>query len=259
MRTPTRHIAAAAVALAGALAARAALGDDSREVRKTLPLDADGTLSVETYKGTITVTGASGSEASIEARIVPDGDDAESLRRARETEVRIDGGGRSVSVKTEQSHRKTRWFGESGSEPNVHYTIRMPATARLRVEDYKSATRVSGLDSDLRLRTYKGTVDVAGQRGELDLETYKGEVAIAFAALSKPVKLETYKGEIRLRIPASSGFEVDADTGRRGDFETDFELATRTGSRGRIHGAANGGGPRISFETDKGSLRLERE
>jgi DUF4097 and DUF4098 domain-containing protein YvlB len=142
----------------------------------------------------------------------------------------------------------------------VHYTIRMPATARLRVEDYKSTTRISGLDSDLRLNTYKGTVDVAGQKGALDLETYKGEVTIAFATLSKPVRLQTYKGEIRLRIPAASGFEVDADAGRKGDFATEFELTTRTGAAShRMRGAANGGGPMISFETDKGSLRLEKE
>ena len=117
--------------------------------------------------------------------------------------------------------------GDDGSAPMVHYTIRMPRSARLRVEDYKSATRVSGLESDLRLQTYKGTVEVSGQNGAVDLETYKGEVAISFAALAKPVRLQTYKGEIRLRLPGSSAFEVDADTGRRGDFETQFEMTTR--------------------------------
>ena len=94
----------------------------------------------------------------------------------------------------------------------------------------------------------------------MDLETYKGEVAIGFAALSKPVRLQTYKGEIRLRLPASSAFDVDADTGRRGDFETEFEMTSRSGgSSGRIRGAVNGGGPKISFETDKGSLALAKE
>jgi hypothetical protein len=261
MNTFGRRATTALLALAGALAAAAALGQDTREIRKTLPLDAEGTLSVETYKGSITVAGASGSEASIEARIVPDGTDRESLRRAQETDVRIEGGGKSISVKTEDhsgEHARS-WFGENGSAPMVHYTIRMPQTARLRVEDYKSATRIGGLDSDLRLNTYKGTVEVAGQKGAVDLETYKGEVTIAFATLSKPIRLQTYKGDIRLRIPAASGFEVDADAGRKGDFETEFELSSRAGRHGRVHGTANGGGATISFETDKGSLRLEKE
>ena len=47
----------------GTLAAGAVLAGDAREVRKTLPLDADGTLSVETYKGSVTVTAGNGAEA----------------------------------------------------------------------------------------------------------------------------------------------------------------------------------------------------
>jgi|KBSMisStandDraft_5_1062788.scaffolds.fasta_scaffold372783_2 hypothetical protein len=261
-----KAISIAALALAGTLAAGAVLAGDARDVRKTLPLDADGTLSVETYKGSITVTAANGAEASIEARIVPDGDDEASLRRAEQTEVTIDGGGRSISVRTDEPPGRRRghggWFGlgDDGSAAMVHYTIRMPRSARLHVEDYKSATRVSGLTSDLRLQTYKGTADVSGQNGEVDLDTYKGEVTISFAALAKPVRLQTYKGEIRLRLPASSAFEVDADTGRRGDFETQFEMTTRSGgSSRRIRGLVNGGGPMISFETDKGSLTLAKE
>jgi len=256
-----RLISIGALALAGSLAAGAALAE-TREIHKVLPLDANGSLSVETYKGSITVTTAPGGDASIDAKIVPDGDDAASLQRARETDVVIDGGGASVSVRTDGSRAEHHgWFGsDEGSMPMVHYTIRMPATAHLRIEDYKSRTRVNGLASDLHLKTYKGTVEVARQNGAVELETYKGEISIAFEALTKPVTLETYKGDIQLRIPASARFEVDADTGRRGDFATEFEMTTKTGgSRGRSHGMVNGGGPRISFETDKGSLRLVKE
>jgi hypothetical protein len=261
MRDLRVAVGAASLALAVSLLAAAARGDETREIRKVLPLDASGTLSVENYKGSITVTTGTGAEASVEARIVPDGDDDASLRRARETEVHIEGGGRSVSVQATQPESHGRWFGfgNDGSLPFVHITIRMPATASLKIEDYKSDTKLTGLKADLRVRTYKGTVAVRDQDGAVDLETYKGEISIAFAQLSKPVRLETYKGDIRLRIPAAAGFELDADTGRRGDFETQFELASRTGSHGRIHGTAGSGGPRISFDTDKGSLRLEKE
>jgi len=251
-----------ALVLAGSLAAAGAWADEAREIKKVLPLDADGSLSVEAYKGSITVTGAAGAGASVEARIVPDGDDEASLRRAKETDVRIEGGGRSVSVRTDDSHvRRQSWFSDEGSAPMVHYTIRMPATARLSVNDYKSATRLSGLKSDLTVKTYKGTVDVSGHEGAVSLETYKGEVTIAFVALSKPVRLETYKGEIGLRLPAASAFELDADIGRKGDFHSDFDVVMRShgGSHGRIHGTVNGGGPKISFETDKGSLRLVKQ
>jgi hypothetical protein len=263
MRNVNVGLAAASLALAGSLVAAGARADENRELRKVLPLDGRGTLSVENYKGSITVTTGTAAEASVEAKIVPDGDDEASLRRARETDVRVDGGGGSVSVRTIQpkSHHGN-WFGlgGDGSLPFVHYTIRMPATASLKIDDYKSDTKLTGLKADLRVRTYKGTVAVWDQDGAVDLETYKGEVSIAFGALAKPVTLETYKGDIRLKLPSSAGFEMDADLGRRGDFDTQFDMATRSGGKqGRIHGTINGGGPKISFETDKGSLRLEKE
>jgi hypothetical protein len=262
MRHVNVHLAIASLALAGSFAAAAARADDTREIRKVLPLDANGTLSVENYKGSITVTTGPAAEASVEARIVPDGDDDASLRRAKETDVHVDGGGRSVSVKATQPRSHGSWFGfgDDGSLPFVYITVRMPATAGLSIEDYKSDTKLTGLKADLRMRTYKGTVAVRDQDGAVDLETYKGEVSLEFSALSKPVTLETYKGEIRLRLPSSAGFELDADLGRRGDFDTQFEMATRSGgSHGRVHGTVNGGGPRVSFDTDKGSLRLEKE
>lgn len=258
----SKAVSLAALALAGSLAAGAARGGETRQVSKVLPLDANGSLSVETYKGSITVTTGTAAEASVEAKIVPDGDDEASLRRARETEVRIEGGGQGVSVRAVQPKGHGGWFGlgDEGSSPFVHITIRMPATASLKIDDYKSETRLTGLKADLRVRTYKGTVAVWAQDGAVDLETYKGEVSIAFAALAKPVTLETYKGDVRLRLPSSAGFELDADLGRHGDFGTQLEMATRSGGkRGRIHGTVNGGGPKVSFETDKGSLSLEKE
>ena len=257
----SKAVSLAALALAGSISAGAARADEPRHVSKVLPLEANGSLSVENYKGSITVTTGTAAEASVEANIVSDGDDKESLRRARETEVRIDGGGHSVSVRATQPEGHGRWFGfgNDGSLPFVHITIRMPATASLRIDDYKSDTRVNGLKADLHLRTYKGTVEVRGQDGAVDLETYKGEVSIAFAALAKPVTLETDKGDIRLELPPAAGFELDADLGRRGDFHSAFDMTTRTGGkRDRTHGTVNGGGPTVSFETDKGSLRLEK-
>jgi hypothetical protein len=188
MRHVNVHLAVASLALAGSLTAAGARADETRDIRKVLPLDGNGALSVENYKGSITVRAGTAAEASVEARIVPDGDDDASLRRARETEVHIDGGGRSVSVTATQPKSHAGWFnfGGDGSLPFVHITIKMPATASLTIQDYKSDTKLAGLKADLKIRTYKGTVAVQDQDGAVDLETYKGEVSIAFAALAKP-------------------------------------------------------------------------
>jgi hypothetical protein len=256
-----------ALIAAGLLAAALAPAAASKEAHRTLPLAADGRLAISTYKGSITVTCWDKPEAEISARIEPDGADRDADRKVAETEVRIGGGGSAVHVKSDY-HRvhEHGFFGffsfSHGSLPFVHYTVRMPATARLEIEDYKSVTRISGLRSDLKLHTYKGTVEVERLDGAADIDTYKGEVRVAFSRYSRASRFETYKGSFDVRLPRDSHFELDADGGRRGEIDSDFAVATVSGRRRRsLHsrGTVNGGGPTLRFESSRGSLRLRGE
>ena len=250
--------------LAGALlTAAVAAGVESREFRKTLPLDRDGVLSIDTYKGSITVLATDAAEASIEARIEPDGDEPDQDKKVQATEIVVRGGGGSVSVETDYSRvRRGGFLGlfSEGTLPLVHYTIRMPPTARLQIDDYKSAIRVAGRKANVKIDTYKGTVDIADQDGGVEIDTYKGDVSIAYTRFAKPAAFDTYKGEVRLLLPAASGFELDADMGTRGDLASDFEVAA-AGTRGDgelFRGAVGGGGPKLRFRTTKGTLSLRR-
>jgi hypothetical protein len=251
--------AAGFLAAALALAHPGAVGD----VHKTLPLDAGGRLEVSTYKGSITVTVWDRPEAEISARIEPDGNDSDGARKVAETKIRIEGGGASVSVKSDydgvREHHLFSWFGSQGSLPFVHYTIRMPATARLEVDDYKSRTQVTGLKADLKIHTYKGDVRIDAQDGAADVDTYKGDVRVAFARYSKASGCETYKGSFDVSLPRDSRFELDADGGRRGEIDSDFAVASRRTFRrdgDSARGSVNGGGPALRFESSRGSLRL---
>jgi hypothetical protein len=138
----------------------------------------------------------------------------------------------------------------------------MPRTARLVIDDYKSDTVVEGLSAELVLETYKGNVDVRGQAGPVALETYKGDVTVGYERYAESA-FDTYKGTIRLRIPSGTGFDLAADMGRRGDFDSDFEMMTFQSrwdddDEERYSGRIGGGGPRLAFETYKGTLELVR-
>lgn len=248
------------------LVATAAQASDIKEVHKTVALEKDGRLTVRTYKGSVTVTTWDRPEVKIDARIEPDGDCQESRDKVQWTEVRISGGGGSVDIKSDydQVKRHERLFlglfdFETGSLPFIRYTIQMPSTAHLDIQDYKSDTRVTDLKSDLRLHTYKGTARVANLDGAAQVDTYKGDVHVEFARFAHASRFETHKGEIDLRLPKDSHFELDADAGRRGDIETDFAMmthATRRSRAARASGAVNGGGPELRMTTYKGTLRV---
>jgi hypothetical protein len=76
------------------------------------------------------------------------------------------------------------------------------------------------------------------------------------------VTAETYKGSIVLHLPGAAAFELSAESGR-GDLLVEFPAAETSASgrhrRGLVaRGAVNGGGPRVSLKTDKGSLALRK-
>lgn len=254
--------AAAAATVSGAV--------PSRDVHRTLPLAADGRLEVSSFKGSIEVSGWDRPEVEVFARVEadPSGEDSEAAltRKVEETRVHITGGGSSVRIESDYAHVREGGFlglfGSQGTVPFVKYRIRMPATARLAIDDFKSDSRVAGLRSDLHLHTYKGTARVEGLDGAADVETYKGDVRVAFARFSRESRFDTYKGEVEVRVPRDSRFDLDADGGRRGTIESDFGDIERVGRdrrSDRAHAAVNGGGPPLRFETSRGSIRLRRD
>jgi DUF4097 and DUF4098 domain-containing protein YvlB len=262
MRLSFVHAGLAAAVFSLAASAQAS---DIKEVHKTVALDRNGRLSLNTYKGSVTVTTWDRPEAKIDARIEADGDYREDREKVQWTEVRITGGGASVDVKSDydgvKRHERS-FLGlfelDHGSLPFVHYTIQMPATALLDIRDYKSDTRVTDLKADLHLHTYKGIARVVNLDGAARIDTYKGDVRVEFARFTRASRFETHKGEVELRLPKDSRFELDADAGRRGDIDSDFATMTRAShSRAeRMSGPVNGGGPELRLTTYKGTLRL---
>jgi len=259
---------APALAFLAALALPAAAAP-SREVHQTLPLDARGTLHLKTYKGSITVTTGTAAEVRVDARVEADPEDSNPARSVEETKVVIDGRGAAVRIESDYSalERHQHWFSFNDDVrlPFVHYTISMPRTARLEIDDYKSDVKVSGLAAALDLETYKGDVLVHDLEGTARFETYKGEMRVELARLAGDVSFSTYKGRCELTLPKDSRFTVDADTGRRGSFESDFSVTSGASSRHGhrrddderdVHGDVNGGGPRVHFDTYKGALVL---
>jgi hypothetical protein len=233
--------------LAVALLAAAPLAAEgpSKTVEKTLPLAADGRLTVDTYKGRVQVTPWDRAEASIRAVVTPDGSCEVASELVEKTRIRIEGGGREVRVRTDYDDLPRRFFSFSsdcGNRPFVAYEIRMPRAATLRVDDYKSRISVDGMAGPVGIESYKGTMRLTGLAAPLEVDTYKGDVVAEFESLGGPVKVETYKGEIELVLPKGAAVDLDDRVGRRGNLRAEL-----TESRG---------GTPVTVETYKGTIRL---
>ena len=242
-----------------------AVSQFSKEIRKTVDISNDGRVDIDTYKGSITIQTWDQPMVEIYAQVEADGRAKYDREMVDDTEIRIHSSSDRVEIRSDygrSEHHGFSLFGlfgeESGSLPFVHYTIKMPATARLKIKDYKSETKISNLLSSLRMETYKGSVIINEHNGPVDIETYKGNVKIDFARLSGDCSFETYKGRVEITLPKNAGFKLRADLGRRSDFTCDFDLNIKRSSRkdDYIKASVNGGGPELSFNTTKGEIRL---
>ncbi len=235
----------------------------TKEIDKTFPLQKNGVVEIDNYKGSITVQTWDKSEVKVHVKIEPDGWGRDEEKKVEATEIIFSESNDKVSMKTEYQKKFFNFWGNNGSNPFAHYTISMPATARLEIDDYKSDIEVKELKSDIVIETYKGNVNITGLEGSIDLETYKGDVQINFKALTDDCKFDTYKGKIELTLPADSKFSVDADLGKKGDFDSEFDVNENRTKRNRdddyVRGDINGGGSYIEFSTYKGDLRLRKK
>src|SRR6478672_10296364 len=78
--------------------ATGALAVPGREVRRTVPLDANGQVTVDTHNGMVTITTWNKPSVDISGRIVPDSDNT--AEEVAATEIVISGEGSSVRIET---------------------------------------------------------------------------------------------------------------------------------------------------------------
>jgi len=228
-----------------------------KRVHKAVPLAANGSVSIDTHNGTVTVTTWNQPSIDVSARIEPgefaNDDDV------RLTEIRVTGSGENVRIESDYSEVPSHFvfFGISHDLPLVHYTVSMPASARLTVEAHNSTVRVNGVRNDVKINTHNGNVYLAGIDGAASVETHNGNVHVAFSRLASVSSIETHNGGIDLSLPAQSRFRVNA-SGHHLGLNSDFPAIVKFMDRSRYVGEVNGGGPELRITTHNGSLKLRK-
>jgi hypothetical protein len=252
----TRLLTALSLALLAAGLAHVAQAKDFHTVT---PIDASGRLLIDSHNGTVSVTTWNQPNVAVDAR-VEQGDFGGDPEDVEKTKVVVRGAGSEVRVESDysavQSHSFWLDFGSTHSLPLVHYTIRMPATARLRVSVHNATVRADGLKNDVEIETHNGGIDVTNLGGSARVETHNGNIRLDFAHYSAPSSIQTHNGSITVNLPADTRLSLTAD-GHSLKPTTQLPMSIQsTGSDFR--GALNGGGPELRVTTHHGSLLLSR-
>jgi len=243
--------------LTGALLTCALLGAaDSKNVDKTLPLPPTGSVTIESHNGSIKVNTWDRAEIEIHARIeMNSGFGFQDASRSRFDATRVDIDSFEDSVRIKSIYPE--WTTLKGNNPEIHYTINAPRTARWTIRDHNSQIEVNNLHAALTIVTHNSRVLVSGLAGALDLDTHNGDAKVQFASLTGPSNVEMHNGDVELLMPASSKFNLQTRS-HNARLESDFPVRTQDiGHLGtRMEGTVNGGGPALRLSSHNGSFRL---
>jgi DUF4097 and DUF4098 domain-containing protein YvlB len=234
----------------------------------TYPLKSGGRLSVETFNGSVEVSGWDQETVDISgSKSGPTQEAADALK------IAIDNTPDSVSIRvTRPSDRR----GNMGAR----FVIKIPRAACVeRIFTSNGAIRTEDGSGPARLRTSNGEIRVEGLRGGLEANTSNGSIHASLAPVpaGRPVRLETSNSSVELSLPANFANDIRVSTSNssitlhmpyqvnahvmarttNSSISSDFEIKMQGDfSKNRLEGVLGNGGPLIDLSTSNGSIRL---
>ena len=229
----------------------------------TVALDAEGTVVVDNHEGRITIETWDRAEVQYEAVVRPE-DDAE---HPEATVVRVDRDDDRFAIRTEYDEDKESGGGSFWSDSQnimpVEYTLTVPRTARIEVDDHESDIEVTGAAGRVRLDTHDGRITLTDQAGEADIESHDGPIRVENQ--SGALSIDTHDSDFTLTVPAGAGFDLrtdfdDEDADLRADFDlAPYRVSDDDDDEVNYAGSVNGGGPRISLSAHDGDFEIRTQ
>jgi hypothetical protein len=246
---------ASVVALGGCQASLGGLNARaSDEWTRTYPLTANGEVQLVNANGGLDIEGVEGTTVDVRAeriaRAATETAARELLPRiAFKEDVRPD----RVAIETE------RLSGILiGVSVEVHYHVRVPALALVRLRTVNGELVVTSLGGRLVATTTNGGVTGRDLSGGVEARAINGRVTIDMRSLgTDPIDLRTLNGVLQLTLPRTARANVSA-TCTNGAIDVSsvgLELMGEQ-SRRRVRGRMNGGGTPVELTTTNGAIRV---
>lgn len=249
--------------LAAALGAVARL--PAQDYHFTKNLAAGDRVEISNINGNIDVTRAAGRMAEVTVtKIVKKGD-------GTMVQAIMEEGGSSMRVCTIFVNRDPNRHtcdgdnnnssrGRDNFEVDMHYVVRVPAGAKLNVDDVNGNVTVTGADADSKIETVNGDIIFDGA-GAASLETVNGKVVGTFsrAAWEGTMSVQTVNGSVELTFPADLSADVTGET-VNGSINSIFPITIDQGFGPKsFKGRIGAGGRKLRIETVNGGITLRKK
>jgi len=245
-RIPTQTLAGAFLAL---LVVLPASGEVTQEFHRTVPLAANGHVSLSNINGDIEITGWERNEVQIDAvKSAPD--------QQRLDNIRIEVNNTSDSVEITTRYPEHLFHNNPGS---VHYMLRVPQNARIdQIKLVNGSLEVQKIAGEVHADLVNGKLRASDLAGEADLATVNGPIEADYTSLNnvREIQLKSVNGAIRLLLPQSPNADVSARA-VNGGISTDFPLTVKGHFVGKsMTGTLGNGGVHIELNNVNGSIHI---
>ncbi|UCF00239.1 MAG: DUF4097 family beta strand repeat protein [Planctomycetota bacterium] len=244
-----------------------------RTERLSAPMEAGGTIDVETSYGWITVSGGDVKECRVTAEIcaqAPSEEEAQEL--AEQVKIEIETLGKTMKIRAKKPRLK------NNRSISVDFDITVPKETSVECESSYGSIKVVDIEGDVKGYTSYGSINTNNTNGSVDLDTSYGgihceaitsddiragssygSIDIACSGLCPAdvvAKVRTSYGSIDFGVPAGFAGEVEMSTSY-GSIKTELPI-TMTGelSKKRIKGTVGKGEGRLELKTSYGSIKI---
>ena len=220
-----------------------------------------GMLAVDIKRGSIHVMGYDGERIVVELSVpnyATSQDSSKGLKELRPNTLDFD---------VETSGQRIKLDGNS-YQYITNLKIKVPRNTNLDLDTYQNGVvHVQDVKGTFRLRSHNNDIRLENVSGSGRVWSYNGSLTGDFETVTdeRPLEFETYNGSIDLKLPKDTQANLEYRTGS-GKVTTDFDVSLSGDTvqyvAGKIEydkfnrGKLNGGGPKLSLETEKGDIRL---
>lgn len=168
------------------------------------PFQAGELLDLRNVSGRIAITSWDREEAEIVARKV--GPSSAALEEVR---VEVNRSERGLQVRTRYPKKRRMWGKRYGS---VHYSIRLPERADLRIASINGPVEVAGISGEVEAQTVNGSLRLTGQRGSVNAKTVNGRIECELDSFREGERhsFRTVNGRVQLTLGPEARGQLDA-------------------------------------------------
>ncbi len=206
---------------------------------------------LDNANGSISVTGSSRRDISVQARVVATAEsDSDARSLARDVSVTLANG--RIKASGPDSERRRSW--------SVSYRIEVPSSFDVSLETSNGAVAVEGVKGRIDMESSNGSVRLTDIGGRVNARTSNGSVHVTLTGRQwdgDGMTVTTSNGSARLDLPDGYNAHLIAGT-NNGSLNLDIPVTVQGRVSKRIDTTLGSGGATIEVRTSNGSLRIGR-